>query len=213
MSEPGLRERKKQRTRRALIEQAARLFEEKGYDETTVAEIAAAADVSPRTFFGYFAGKEDVLFADTAARIRIALDVVADRRPGEPVDQLLLRAVHEMASSEAFTADFGGRAAAVRLRLLSSHPALQAGALRRLLDFQTELAHALITVYPDELDESTAAAMVGALLGALVATGMDGLRRGHDPTALQSDLRRATDIVLHGIASPPPPPTSSQGST
>ena len=60
----GLRERKKLKTKEAIQREALRLFQERGYDETTIEQIAAAAEISPSTFFNYFPTKEDLIIFD-----------------------------------------------------------------------------------------------------------------------------------------------------
>ncbi|WP_051301245.1 TetR family transcriptional regulator [Actinomadura rifamycini] len=79
----GVRERKKHRTRMALIDAALELFARNGYEETTVDEIVAALPVSQRTFFRYFASKEDVILSQVTERYRALEEAVAARPAGE----------------------------------------------------------------------------------------------------------------------------------
>ena len=79
---PGLRERKKQRTREAIVEAAFELFGERGFDGTTIADIAEAAEIAPRTFFSYFPSKDDVVFHDFEERHAMVASWLRDREPG-----------------------------------------------------------------------------------------------------------------------------------
>jgi len=96
-----LRERKRDRTRNALIDAAIDLFERNGYDGTTVADIAEAADIGTRTFFSYFASKEELLFPESDARVAAAVTAIANREPGDrPADatRLLAPILDELAA-------------------------------------------------------------------------------------------------------------------
>src|SRR5436190_17976811 len=103
MPELSRRERRKAATRRTIQLAAWRLVAERGLDEVTVQEISEAADIAPRTFFGYCASKEDALALDrlwTAGRLR---EVIASRPAGErPLESL--RAMAQRMSCE-ITAD------------------------------------------------------------------------------------------------------------
>lgn len=81
---PGLRERKKQQTRESIASAAHRLFVERGYQATTLPDIAEAADVSTRTIFAYFASKEDILFSSFAETIDDLAQALAQRPDGVP---------------------------------------------------------------------------------------------------------------------------------
>lgn len=86
----GLTERNKQRTRREIAEAAGQLFLERGYAATTVQEIAAAADVSPRTFFRYFPSKEDVITVIASA----SMDDVLEHLAGHDASESLVSVLH-----------------------------------------------------------------------------------------------------------------------
>jgi len=90
----GLRERKKQKTRESIQREAMRLIEKQGYEQTTVEQIAAAADISPSTFFNYFPTKEDVVLYDAYDPILATL--LLERPADEPLSVSFRRVLEEM---------------------------------------------------------------------------------------------------------------------
>ncbi len=119
-SQLGLRERKKQRTKEAIQREALRLFEAQGYEATTIEQIAAAADISPSTFFNYFPAKEDVIIFDPYDPQLMA--AVLSRPAGEPLIDTLRQALMEL--SPLFERDRD--VILLRSRIALSVPELQA---------------------------------------------------------------------------------------
>jgi AcrR family transcriptional regulator len=118
----GLRERKKERTRRAISDAAMRLFAERGFERTTIADIAEAADVAPRTFFAYFASKEDVVFSDFQASFDALSGRLRDREPGETA----IDAMRAWIASVVAELDFEDETMLLRKRLACEHEAIGA---------------------------------------------------------------------------------------
>jgi AcrR family transcriptional regulator len=192
------RERKKQRTRQALINEARRLFDQQGYEATTVAQIAEAAGVSPRTFFTYFASKEDVLHDNSAERVEVAVRAIRTYAAEVPAPEALARAVEDMlADSWTMGLVPGMTGAAVDLPITSPKAALARSNAR--LD---RLAAALADAYPATLDRITAYALVGAAFGTVSATVAAALTQGcTDEQALDAArtmVRRAVAGVQPG---------------
>jgi AcrR family transcriptional regulator len=190
----SLRELKRARTRRALVAAATDLFERDGYEQTTVADIAAAAEIGTRTFFGYFATKEDLLFPETDERVRAARDAIAARGPGDTPAEVLLRALSIVGEDGD---DLTGRLAALRMRLIAEVPSVRGRALQIQMDVQQEMAGLLAAAFPDELDVVAAAALVGAFVGAVTGALHALLNQDErDPQAIQRAVERATNVAL-----------------
>jgi AcrR family transcriptional regulator len=126
----GRRERKKQRTRDALVSAAFTLFAEKGFDATTVEEIADAVDVSSRTFFRYFASKEDVALTFQEEQTRAVADTLAARPADEPIMTALRNTVVGIAHAcENGELGFDPERFECLFTMLSQSPALMAKSL------------------------------------------------------------------------------------
>ncbi|MFI6348811.1 TetR family transcriptional regulator [Streptomyces sp. NPDC050560] len=188
----GLRERKKRRTRDALLRAALELFVTQGFEETTVDEIVEAVGVSQRTFFRYFAGKEDAAFAVHRLAESSFMHAVRER-PGDegPLEAMRGAVVDSWDTIERSVAEVVPLELYMRMQqLIESTPALLASLLRR----STEQEDELVRVIADRegLDPEADArpyVLVGALSGVLRLSG----RRWSmgDETSLAS-IRRIT---------------------
>ena len=116
-TKPGLRERKKQQTRERIARVALELFAERGYDETTLAAIAEAADVSPRTIFAYYQSKEDILFCEEGDFVDRLRQMLEERPPGTTT----VDAIRDVFAS----IEPPDEQARLRKKVLSGTPALQ----------------------------------------------------------------------------------------
>jgi AcrR family transcriptional regulator len=164
MDHMGLRERKKLQTRRAIASAALRLFDERGFEETTISDIAAAADVSPRTFFGYFPSKDDVVFAEMDERLADIRARLAERPSGETPLATFRRVAEALLA--AISAE--GEDGAIQVALIRDRPSLQAQALKRFADAEEGFVDVLREIAPD-LEEVTAVTVMGIAFGGLRA--------------------------------------------
>jgi AcrR family transcriptional regulator len=127
----GRRERKKQATRESLIEAAFALFVDKGFEATTVEEIADAVDVSSRTFFRYFASKEDVVLTFQEEQQEMFLEQFRARPATEPVVTALKHAAIEVASAcEKGGGGFDPERFMALMKMMETSPSVLASSLQ-----------------------------------------------------------------------------------
>jgi AcrR family transcriptional regulator len=157
---PGLRERKKAKTRAAIQAHALRLFAERGYHATTVEQIADAAEVSPSTFFRYFPTKEDVVLYDEFDP-RMAEALLAQPAELSPVAALRrsLRQVFEESPSEETEREYQ------RHELARSVPELRARMLDGFVSGLLLLSGALAERTGRPADDIAVRTLAGAIVG------------------------------------------------
>jgi len=164
----GLRERKKQQTREKIAQVALRLFAERGYDETTLADIAAAADVAPRTIFAYYESKEEILLSKESSLLAELQQALDTRPPSSTTVDVLREFVRSMRPPDE---EF-----ALRKQIISCSPALQLKLTARSAQLEPMLAASLakdLGTEPDDLRAILAAASVTAAIAAVRQRGPD----------------------------------------
>jgi AcrR family transcriptional regulator len=159
----GLRERKKQRTRELIAASALELFSARGYHTTTVAEIAAAADVSERTVFGYFATKEDILFSDHLALERDLAQALEER----VADASALDTLREFVVENVSRLDEQAR---IRWEIVSHDELLLSHQRMRQAAFGEVIARAIAEELGEKVDDLRPQLVTAAVIAAFTAT-------------------------------------------
>jgi AcrR family transcriptional regulator len=184
---PGLRERKKQQTREKIARVALQLFAERGYDETTLADIAEAADVSPRTIFSYYESKEDILFCDEPSLHQRLEHKLKQRPPGATTVDALREFVSELDPHDA--------EANLRKRIIGTNEGLRLSERARTAPLEELIAESIardLDAGPDDVRPLLIAASVTAALSAV----RDRLHaQSEEPVSPEQALKILDDVL------------------
>jgi AcrR family transcriptional regulator len=204
-TQPGLRERKKQQTRRLIADAARRLFVERGFDAVTVAEVARAAEVSEGTVFNYFPTKEDLFYSGMDSFEAQLVDAVGARPGGESVPGAFRRFVLE--SSAQLSAPERADLIVTAARIVAASPALRAREREIVAEWTDALAALIAEETGARAGDVVPSAVAHALMGvqrALVAYVRASVLAGKRGPKLAADARsqgrRAFDRLDRGLA-------------
>ncbi|MFG1867225.1 TetR/AcrR family transcriptional regulator [Micromonospora arborensis] len=214
--ELSLRERKKQQTRSRLWRTAIELFGERGFDQVSVAEIAAAAEVSKMTVFNYFATKEDLVLGPMQAHVGDLARIVRERDPGESVVEALRRQYLDRLAARDPSVGLNDDPTVLRVqRLVQSTPALLKGAYDFLVRSQDLLARELATMAAQdrpnagggpavaEFTARAAAAQIAAVRNTLYVEIIGRLLAGESADEIYPDavrlVEQSFDLLERGL--------------
>jgi AcrR family transcriptional regulator len=191
----GRRDRKKQQTRQALIEAALRLVDERGLDHVTVEDIADAADVSPRTFFNYFASKDEAITGDLFVEDDGTGERLLSAAPGVPVVEAFLQAMAPGLTAMQDDRDVWF----LRMRVMEANPSL----ILSLIARSSAAENQLVQVVGKRLGLSQAhpyPAVFAAAAGGAVRTAM--MRWPSERRPLTDLVDEAFSYLATGLADP-----------
>jgi AcrR family transcriptional regulator len=201
----GLRERKKEQTRRRIAAAALDLFRDRGYDNVTVSEIAEAAEVAKATLFTYYPTKESLVLGGVGDDDLAG--IVAARPPGQSPLAALRAHFTDLAANPVAPDDSdapeGSDALMVRMRVILDSPALSASANGLRYRQRRELADVLAREHAP-----TEAALMAAQITASLLTVQEtffqrlatGTTMASAARALSADVDLAFDLLEHGLA-------------
>ena len=183
--EIGLRERKKLKTRAAIQREAMRLFLERGFEATTIEDIAEAVEISPSTFFNYFPSKEEVVFEDELDPFVLkAFDALpADMHPVHRL-RLAMQAVFSNLTPEQ------DKMLRERMQLLATTPELRGAMLSQFASIVDQIAHLMAPRVARKRDDFAVHNIAGAVLGVMLAAMLELV---DNPKA---DMLKVTDDAL-----------------
>jgi AcrR family transcriptional regulator len=189
VTSPGLRERKKQATRAHIAAVATALFAEHGFEATTIAQIARAAEVAKMTVTNYFPLKEDLLFDRAPEIVALLADAVAARAPGTTPEQAVGRVYRRRLAERWPALAFVGPRFA---RTVEASPALRTRERTMLLEQEDALAAVLVgeAAPGDEVPARLEAARLAGIVRVLYFTARRRVLAGDEPEAVVALLDR-----------------------
>jgi AcrR family transcriptional regulator len=193
--ENGLRERKKNKTRSDIIRAATELFITKGFDQTTMDDIAGAAVVSRSTLFRYFGNKEAMVFPHQDERLGVFIDIVSKPEPDESPFATVRRGLMHMAGVFCSTRE----EMAVQHKIVMSSPHLQARELAFYEEWERAVRIAVVNPYAGSAERSNRAKVASSAIFATVRTAMtewleDGCREN-----LVDKAERVLEFMEEGL--------------
>ncbi len=194
---PGRRDRKKQQTRAALIAAALRLVDERGLERVTVEEISAAVDVSPRTFFNYFAGKDDALIGDPLIEPAEMRNRLAAVPTGTPVVEALLAALGPAIAQVQADREMW----LVRMRVIERNP----GLLPTLMALGAAAEQQFVAALAERTGTPVTSAfpqVVAAATGAAFRVSMMRWAASDSPRPLAEFVHEAFGVLATGLTAP-----------